>query len=307
MGIFGRQPGRLGRPLLIHYHIYKNAGTSVDKNLSDSYGHKWAACEGTTEDFRLSNDDIAAFAQANPDIRAISSHKARPFPVRGRFFPIVFLRHPLDRARSLYYFAKRDPAQPDHPVARECSFKDYVNWTLGTSGMHMCNYQVIHLSQASFRVANVAEAIAQPEDLSEVRDFLRSLRFFGLVRRFEESCRGFEACYGRAFRALKMRPVRENSSTDESLSETAALQVARDELGEATYVRLVEANQFDLALYDTAVELFDRNLARVSKRSLRRAGYAFVDLFQGLTGGAAAAIIAHANRRAPAAVRRGPP
>ncbi|HXE26366.1 MAG TPA: hypothetical protein VN637_15905, partial [Roseiarcus sp.] len=225
MGIIGKLPeiiarpaGRFGKPLLVHYHIYKNAGTSVEKNLAESYGHKWAVCEGAPEQIRLSNHDIAAFARANPGIRAISSHKARPSPARGRFFPIVFLRHPIDRARSVYSFAKRDPAQPDHAMARNLSFKDYVDWALETPGVPVRDYQVIHLSQASFRVANIADAVARPEDLREVRDFLRSLPFFGLVRRFEESCRGFEACYGRTFPALRMRPVRENASTEDALS-----------------------------------------------------------------------------------------
>ena len=193
MGIIGRLPeilersaGRFGKPILVHYHIYKNAGTSVEKNLAESYGHKWAVCEGAPEQVRLSNNDIAAFARANPGIRAISSHKARPFPASRRFFPILFLRHPIDRARSVYSFAKRDPAQPDHAMAYNLSFNDYVNWALDTPGVPLRNYQVIHLSQASFRVANIAEAVACPEDLREVRDFLSSLPFLGLVRRFEE-------------------------------------------------------------------------------------------------------------------------
>jgi Sulfotransferase family len=285
-GKFGKRPaGSFARPLLVHYHIYKNAGTSVEKNLSDSYGHRWAVCEGAPEDVLLSNDDIAAFAKANPDVRAISSHKARPLPARRRFFPILFLRHPIDRTRSIYSFARRDPAQPDHTIARDLNFKDYVNWALDTPSVPVRNYQVIHLSQASFRVANSAETVLCPEDLREVHDFLRSLPFFGLVRRFEESCRGFESCYGRTFHALRMRPVRENASTEESLSEAAALNLARNELGEATYRRLADANQFDLALYDAAVELFDRNLARVSERSRRRVGHVVADLFRGAPSG----------------------
>jgi Sulfotransferase family len=283
--ILERSSGRFGKPLLVHYHIYKNAGTSVERNLSDSYGHKWAACEGAPEQVRLTNTDIAAFVKANPGIRAISSHKARPFPARRRFFPILFLRHPIDRARSVYSFARLDPTQTDHAMARSLSFKDYVNWALDTPGVPVRNYQVIHLSQASFRVANIAEAVACQADLREVRDFLNSLPFFGLVRRFEESCRGFEACYGRTFPALRMRPVRENASTEDAPSEEAALDIAREELGEAAYRRLVEANQFDLALYDTAAKLFDRNLGRVCEPGLRRAGHAVVDLFHSAPGG----------------------
>ena len=248
------------------------------KELSKSFGDKWTAFEGAPEKTVLSNDDIAAFAEANPDIGAISSHKARPFPSFRTFFPILFLRHPIDRARSMYYFAKRDPVQIDHPVARDSSFQDYVNYWINSPSSILRNYQVAHLSQASFRVPDLWHAAPRPEDLLEACDYLGSLRFFGLVRRFEASCRGFEASYRRTFPALRMCPVRENASTEKSLSETAMLNVARHELGAAAYMRLIDANQFDLALYDTALKLFDRNLARISERSLHRAGRVVIDL-----------------------------
>lgn len=260
-----RPPGRFARPVLVHYHIYKNAGSSVDRTLSDSFGEGWASFEGSPEASVVSNDEVAAFAEANPHISAISSHKARPFPAVGGFFPILFLRHPIERARSMYSFAKRDPAQIAHALARDGSFKDYVDSWLESPGSLLRNYQVAHLSRASFRVPDLWSAAPRPEDLVEAQNYLRSTPFFGLVRRFEESCKGFEACYARTFPALRMRPVRENVATEETPSESAALNIARDELGEATYRRLVEANQFDLALHDMAAKLFDRNLARVSE------------------------------------------
>jgi Sulfotransferase family len=253
---FGRQPGFM-RQVLVHYHIYKNAGTSVDQILSDSFGEKWASFEGAPEKSVLSNSDVAAFADANQNICAISSHKARPFPAVKGFFPILFLRHPIDRARSMYNFARRDPAQVDHAVARDCSFNGYVKYWLDSPGSVLRNYQVAHLSQASVRAPGLWRAAPRPDDFQEACDYLRSLPFFGLVRRFKESCRGFEACLGRTFPALKMRPVHANASSNGALSETAALQAARDELGEATYLKLVGANEFDLALYYIAVELFE--------------------------------------------------
>ena len=132
MGIFGRRTGKSGRPVPVDYHIYKNAGTSVDRNLSASFGDRWAPFEGNGQQFVLSNTDVAAFAQANPHVCAISSHKARPFPAVETFVPILFLRHPVERARSMYHFARRDPNHVDHAVARDGSFTDYVEWSLST-------------------------------------------------------------------------------------------------------------------------------------------------------------------------------
>ena len=64
MGIFGK-------PLLVHYHIFKNAGTSVEKILSESFAENWAVYDDSPERLRLSTDDIAAFAKANPGVCAI--------------------------------------------------------------------------------------------------------------------------------------------------------------------------------------------------------------------------------------------
>jgi hypothetical protein len=161
------------KPLLVHYHIYKNAGTSIDKNLSDSFGENWAACDGFSDNFRFSNDDIEEFANANPGVRAISSHKAPPFPVVRRFRTILFLRHPIERARSIYYFARRDPAQFDHDLAHAVSFNEYVNRWLDRPSSQIRNYQVIHLSRAtSFHVSEVPVPVAGDEDLLEATGFL---------------------------------------------------------------------------------------------------------------------------------------
>ena len=68
----------------------------------------------------------------------------------------------------MYGFAKRDPAQVDHALARDLSFKDYVELGLDLAGSVLRNYQVLHLSQASFRVPDLWRAVPRPEDLLEV-------------------------------------------------------------------------------------------------------------------------------------------
>ncbi len=38
------------KPTLVHYHIFKNAGTSVDRLLAESIGEAWAGYEGQRRD-----------------------------------------------------------------------------------------------------------------------------------------------------------------------------------------------------------------------------------------------------------------
>ena len=95
--------------VLLHYHIYKNAGTSIDEMLRQSLGARWGTYECSPERHTLSSDEIAGFLRQRPDLTAMSSHSARP-PLPGpHIHPIVLLRHPIDRARSVYHLARRVP------------------------------------------------------------------------------------------------------------------------------------------------------------------------------------------------------
>lgn len=89
------------RVVLIHYHLFKNAGTTIDGILSrrfpgDGHGH----LEGTYPWSSVSPGALLDYVKAHPEIEAVSSHQAYlPLPddQQIRFLPIVFLRHPIDR------------------------------------------------------------------------------------------------------------------------------------------------------------------------------------------------------------------
>ena len=217
--------------MLLHYRIYKNAGTSIDGMLRQSLGTRWGTCECAPEAHTLSPDEIAAFLMERPDLTAASSHSARP-PLPGQHVhPIVLLRHPIDRARAVYHFARRDPTQPGHHVAREGSCLDYVGWSLGTPGVGVVirNYQVIHLSAASCRYADIQAAEAMEADLVETKVLLLGWAVFGIVRAFAESCRLFKSAFGSKFPDLRFVSRHENISTDRSITEKWPGAISRSE------------------------------------------------------------------------------
>ncbi|MDZ5650597.1 hypothetical protein [Nitrospirillum sp. BR 11828] len=251
------------RDIIVHYHIYKNAGTSIDHQLEKIYGRRWLEFEGNSDKFALTASQLANFFKENLDAIAISSHKVRPPTPGSHIHPIVLLRHPIDRARSIYHFGRRDPAQHDHAVASTNDFRGYIEWSLDTPGVGVVlrDYQVIHLSSASFRYKNIQDAEATAEDLSEAIGFLNSLSAFGIVREFDASCGLFNHAYRPFFPDLNLQPVRENSSTETALTEEEVLEKARSELGNSLYQRLMAANSQDLALYNYARKRFRDLLA----------------------------------------------
>lgn len=252
-------------PVLIHYHIYKNAGSSIDRLLRQSFGDAWTGFENSSGGDIVDCLRLREFLGTQPHVRAVSSHRARPPLPTPSARPIVMLRHPVDRARSIYHFARLDRTQPDHAVASGGSFRDYVEFFLPktAAGVVIRDYQVVHLSDASIRCQNIQLARATARDLTEAKALLRTWRVFGLVRRFADSCKLFTASYGREFPELRLHDIQENVSTSASLSDTEALDRAQAELGAATFDRLLDANALDLELYRFAQQRFVEQMAAI--------------------------------------------
>ena len=172
--------------------------------------------------------------------------------------PIIMLRHPIERARSVFQFDRRDITQHNHAAARG-SFAEYVDWALDAPDGQIRNYQVYHLSDAPIRSNNIRYA-SLSEDLAQVRELLLSCRAFGLVRKFAASCAQFEAGYGAVFPQLRFLPVSLNVSPESAAGEADAIAMTRLELGEILFWRLCEANGLDLALYEFARTLFAKRV-----------------------------------------------
>ena len=85
------------RTVILHYHYFKNAGTSVDDILARNFPGAWMTGEF---DGMNNHEAVARWIAANPQASAFSSHTAQfPLPaIEGvMVLPVVFLRHPLDR------------------------------------------------------------------------------------------------------------------------------------------------------------------------------------------------------------------
>src|SRR6185437_6170206 len=98
-------------------------------------------------------------------------------------------------------------------------------WSLGTRGVGVVirNYQVIHLSAASFRCPDIQVAEADEADLASVKKLLVGWPAFGIVRAFADSCRLFQSVYGPRFPGLRFVTWHENRSTDRFLTEDKSI------------------------------------------------------------------------------------
>lgn len=256
------------RDVILHYHVFKNAGSSVDEWLRLSLGS--TACgkiEGDHPRCTIGAEQLSGLALANPGLRAISSHQARmPLPeVDGiRFHPVVFLRHPIDRAGSVYAFERSQTSDaPGARAARSFGFADYVRWRLEPgNGCVIKGFQTLHLSGARGPLETMLPTDAH---LADATTRLASLPYFGIVERFADSLRRIAEGLRPAFSMRdpgEVKPV--NVSEGRGPGLESRLQRIEEELGPELNARLVEHNRHDLKLYDLACSRFEAETAASS-------------------------------------------
>ncbi len=251
---------RRGNPILLHAHMFKNAGTTFDDSLQRYFGNAFLD-HRDDEQMRRGADYLGPLLQQRDDLDALSSHwLALPPPqLPDRDIALaMFFRHPLERIGSVYRFERSQ--QVDHAgtrTARTSSMADYVCWRLepGT-GPVIRNYHCRYLSGDYF-------------GSDEEQLFRRALQtldaspLLGLVHRYHESIALFEYRLQPLFPHIDLAYRRQNRSEPAGISTLEQrLQAVAAELGELL-PQVEEANRFDLQLYAHAEQQFERDLAEV--------------------------------------------
>jgi len=86
-------------------------------------GNKLGFFEGSHAHDVKNHTDIENYFIANANLVAVSTHLGRPQLPLDQYFPIVFLRDPFSRAKSVFQFVKKDQSQP-HSEDAQGSFRD---------------------------------------------------------------------------------------------------------------------------------------------------------------------------------------
>lgn len=97
------------RYVLVHYHIFKNAGSTIEYVLQRAFGNRFRAVHGPQPDSVLFGVDLARFLAKNPEVTAVSSHHLKyPLPVlpRTQIFDCCFLRDPIQRLWSMHKYLR---------------------------------------------------------------------------------------------------------------------------------------------------------------------------------------------------------
>ncbi len=166
-------------------------------------------------------------------------HKRLPQPSTY----ITFLRDPVERVISAYYFARNYALHPNHRWMSKITLEEYVR----TSPNH--NVQCKYISGRPF-VGNHHAGPCDEETLAMAKENLRRhFSLVGLTERFDEGLAILKILF------------------DWEIAKYAKFNITKNRMKKATLplstVELIaERNQYDVALYEYAVPIFEQTRAK---------------------------------------------
>ncbi|MBF0817512.1 hypothetical protein E4U02_14000 [Microbacterium paludicola] len=237
-------------PAILHYHLFKNAGTSLDAMFQQYFGDRW-----TTREFPSSADENRRQVQSwlsadTADCYSTHTGFLPPPELSDReVFPIVFLRHPLDRIASAYSFERRQRDSGfGSTLARNTTLRGYIDVRLSIPTDRQCR---------DFHANRLAHLYPQSREseLERATRALEDLPFVGVVEQFDASLARLESLLReRGYDDIQLEPVRRNISAERSDSLEDRLAALREDVGEEFYERLLEANRGDIELHRIATD-----------------------------------------------------
>lgn len=234
------------RTVILHYHLFKNAGTSLDESFKDNFkGDEWV-----TKEFPLNQAQNRAQLKQwiidNPQAKCFSSHTAIfPVPeVEGvNIIPVIFMRHPIDRIISAYSFEKKQGNNGFGSVlARNTDLAGYIETRLSLSHDRQCK---------NFHIERFCTMFG-PEAGTELDRSMRTideLAFVGDVGSYATSLIRLEELLestdlkGTSLQVIEKNVSRASKSMDEKMADFKA------NVGVSVFESVMTINNDDLQLY----------------------------------------------------------
>jgi len=254
------------KPVLIHFHIFKNAGTTLEDIFKKNFLNEAISMDAGKPGRILSWDEIFNYFSNNcPTVKAFSSHQIRfPIPKNSdfNFLPIVLVRHPIDRAFSLYSFDKMNE-NPKNLIAVEKAhnlpIREYFKWNFEhKKHAVMKNFQLRYLASA------LSGSDITLDDLNRGIERLKECKVMGTVERFDEVMVFAEEILRPYFDGIDLSYVKKNVSKERKGNLDERIMDARNQIGDSLMNKFEEVNKMDLELYSKTNEVLDKRIKEIS-------------------------------------------
>jgi hypothetical protein len=237
--------------VVLHYHIFKNAGTTIESTLAENFGSGFRRFDANGPFVILTETDLCDWLAAHPSLQALSSHNLippKPNITGVEFYDLVLLRHPVDRLMSMYeyYRRARDASDPLSGAAGKLDPAGFFCLLMEKYPHLINNAQVNYL--------NGGKKIPREPDLQRAVRILRRFFVFGVTEEFDIFMVSAEDSLQPLFGRLDFSYVPQNVAHSRAPELAVRLDNIRQSCGIQLYDRLVKLNKLDLELIEIAGE-----------------------------------------------------
>lgn len=235
------------RSVILHYHLFKNAGTSLDESFKANFAADQWVTQEFPSDAQKNQKQLQKWIAQSDKALCFSSHTASlpPPKIEGvRVFPVIFLRHPIDRVASVYAFERKQGSDTyGSELARRTDLSEYVEARLSRLHDYQCRNFHVHRFAAMF-------PRSPGSVLERAQEAVKSLPFVGVVSRFDQSLQKLEcALRDFGFSDIALKSTQKNVSRDIDMTMDERLEEIRDRMSPAIYQDLIEANRDDIEFF----------------------------------------------------------
>ncbi len=256
----------LSRTVLIHHHIFKNAGTSFNHALKQFFQDRYFEYD-LPHSRLVTAEYLERFILEHPQAAVISSHHAcLPTPQGANYQTIssILLRNPLSRIESIYQFERQQESDTQGAKqAKLLSFKDYAIWRLEKTPNMFCNYQTHYCSRIE---QSKNDRRATEKDLQQAIYNLQNCAIVGLVERYTDFLKIAQQKLYRYYPKIVLEN-RYLNVTNRQLNRQINTEKIKNnlklKLGEKLVGILEAGNQLDYQLYEIAQKIAERELLSV--------------------------------------------
>lgn len=238
------------RNIILHAHIFKNAGTSVDNILHHNFNTAFIDHRDPDQLAAGKQAYLNEFFHQNPQIVAFASHHL-PLPLQAppdfSYFIIMMLRHPIIRAASAYRFERRQEVDNGSAnAAKRYGFADYVRWHMDRGSHMFLNYFIRYCT------SSVVEPLTDEMRLKYALADSDYFSILGVVEQFDQSMTLLKN--NLAKHQINISLIQSKKNVTDTSTNTLEEKLARieTELGEQLYTLLLEQNKEDMLFYEHA-------------------------------------------------------
>ncbi|MFZ5595895.1 MAG: Wzt carbohydrate-binding domain-containing protein [Bacillota bacterium] len=229
-------------------HIPKAAGTSLFRLFAGTLG---------PENVKMVGDagNLGSYTEPLKRYRLVSGHfryYQRKYFEEDRYC-ITFLRDPIDRFVSQYFFYRNAPTVPDAGVlnAQSLDLGEYIDYHRGQTCNTVCNAQVWFLTGGT-------EEDTGPALLDLAMENLAKVDFTGIYEFLSDSV-------DLLFYDCKWPPPGEMPVENVTGKRPRLQEIDRDIIS-----RIAELNRYDLELYEYGKRLFDQKKRKILRECIMR-------------------------------------